>query len=84
MTVIARDMGQRNGKYLVNVRNAEPKGLLGDAGVVRQFDDKDIAKNYIEQVNKTGEDTFVKNEVNNQAPLPLKRHAGDTFKRTEQ
>ncbi len=79
MTLIAKDLGQRNGKYLVNVRNAEPKGLIGDAGIVRQFDDKKTAKNYIEQVNKTGEDVYVKSENNKQTSTSLQRHEGDTF-----
>lgn len=83
MTVIAKDMGQKNGKYLVNIRNAEPKGLIGDAGLVRQFDDKDAAKNYIDQVNKTGVDTFKHADENVQSQLPLQRHEGDTFEHTK-
>ncbi len=83
MTLIAKDMGQTNGKYLVNVRTANPKGLLGDAGYIRRFDDKAAAKNYIEQVNKTGEDVFAKKDEQNQAPLPLQRHEGDTFEHSK-
>lgn len=83
MTVIAKDMGQKNGKYLVNVRNAEPKGLIGDAGLVRQFDDKGVAKNYIDQVNKTGIDTFVHADENVQSQPPMQRFEGDTFEHTK-
>lgn len=83
MTVIAKEMGQKNGKYIVNVRNAEPKGLIGDAGLVRQFDDKGAAKNYIDQVNKTGVDTFVHADEIVQSQLPLQRLEGDTFEHTK-
>ena len=79
MTVIAKDLGQRNGEYWVNVRNAEPKGMIGDAGVIRRFNDKSTAQNYIEQVNKTGVDVFVMKKEDEQSPLPLQRHEGDTF-----
>ena len=78
MSVKAIYMGPReNGEYWVNVRNAQPKGLIGDAGYIRRFNSKDAAKAYAKEVNKTGEDTFTKNEPK-QVPLNI-RHEGDTF-----
>lgn len=78
MTVKAIYMGQqKNGEYWVNVRNAQPKGLIGDAGYIRHFNSKDEAKAYTKEVNETGVDSFVKQEPK-QEPLNI-RHEGDTF-----
>ena len=78
MSVKAIYMGPReDGKYWVNVRNAQPKGLIGDAGYIRRFNSKDEAKAYTKDVNKTGVDTFSKQEQK-QEPLNI-RHSGDSF-----
>ena len=67
---------QNDGYYWVNVRNKHPKGLIGDAGVMRRFENDDQAKSYAESVNKTGTDTF--NVNNEQKPMPV-LHEGDVF-----
>lgn len=77
MTVVANYMGQKNGTYRVNVKNANPKGMLGDGGVIRYFDTEKAAREYIKQVNATGEDSFSKN-ISSQNNAPV-RHQGDTF-----
>ena len=78
MAVKAIYMGEgKDGFYLVNVRTANPTGNIGDAGFIRRFPSKDAAKNYTDSVNKTGEDTFIKNDKSNQTSLP--RHEGDVF-----
>lgn len=70
-------VGQRGQDYWVNVRNANPQGMIGDAGVIRRFDSKEDAKAYAQQVNATGVDIF--------APKPPTyndnaiRHSGDEF-----
>lgn len=52
-------IGPKNdGSYWVNVRNANPQGMIGDGGVIRRFDTKEEAKNYADKVNSTGTDTF--------------------------
>ena len=77
MAVEAIYKGQQNdGYYWVNVKNANPKGLIGDAGVMRRFENEKQAKEYADSVNKTGIDTFIKKEE--QKPMPI-RHEGDVF-----
>ena len=78
MAVEAIYMGQsKDGAYWVNVRNAEPKGMIGDAGVIRRFETKQEAKEYAKKVNETGVDTFeYKKDVSEEKPV---RHQGDTF-----
>ena len=89
MTVEAVYMGPRkDGSYWVNVKNANPTGMIGDAGVIRRFDSKKDAKVYTKMVNDTkpssqGEyqmymDKFEKNPQNPQQPLTI-RHEGDVF-----
>ena len=79
MTVKAVSMGvdSKNGKYLVNVKNTEAKGMIGGAGIVRQFDTKEDAKQYIKAVNKSGVDVFEKKDSNDK--VEFVRHEGDTF-----
>ena len=79
MTVKAISLGvdSRSGKYLVNVKDTEAKGNIGSAGMIRQFETKKEAKEYIKAVNKTGEDVFEKKDSNES--LELVRHEGDTF-----
>ena len=78
MAVEAVYIGQsRDGDYWVNVKNAQPKGMIGDAGVIRRFESKQEAKEYAKKVNETGVDTFeYKSEVSSEKPV---RHEGDTF-----
>lgn len=77
MAVEAIVMGGNPQKgYAVNVRNANPKGMLGDAGVIRVFETKEEAKAYANLVNTTGQDVFVKNPIKDE---PLKPHQGDEF-----
>lgn len=65
MQVKARLIGGDSDKgYLVNVRNANPKGMIGDAGVIRKFKDKHEAQSYVDLVNSTGQDVFVKTDKN--------------------
>ena len=79
MTVKAISMGvdSRNGKYLVNVKNTEAKGMIGGAGMIRQFDTKEEADEYIKAVNKSGVDVFEKKDSNDM--VEFVRHEGDTF-----
>lgn len=77
MEVQARYMGESSrGGYYVNVRNANPKGMIGDAGVLRMFKTEDEAKLYTDFVNQTGQDIFIKRpkEENGKA-----LHSGDDF-----
>lgn len=78
MTVEAKYLGYHEGEgYWVNVRNANPTGKLGDGGVIRRFETKEDAKNYTQEVNSTGIDTFsytTKPNNNN-----VVRHDGDEF-----
>ncbi len=87
MTVEAVYMGKRGtGEYWVNVRNANPTGMIGDGGVIRRFDSKEAAQGYTQQVNsarptseaeyKMYQDMFVKETP--QQPLTI-RHQGDVF-----
>lgn len=79
MTVKAISMGvdTQTGKYRVNVKSTEAQGNIGGAGVIRYFETKEEAKEYIKAVNKTGEDVFVKNEP--VEPVENVRHVGDEF-----
>ena len=79
MTVKAIAMGvdSQTGKYRVNVKDTNAKGNIGGAGVIRYFETKKEAKEYIKAVNKTGEDVFEKKDSNES--LELVRHEGDTF-----
>lgn len=78
MEVQAKYLGEdKNGYYNVNVRTANPTGNLGDAGVIRRFENKEEAKAYAEIVNETGEDVFVKKQPE-KAEKPV-RHEGDDF-----
>ena len=71
--------GSRSSIYWVNVRTANPKGNIGDGGVIRRFTSDDAAKKYADSVNKTGIDTFVSE---NKAPETAPQvHAGDVFLR---
>jgi hypothetical protein len=79
MAVVANYIGLKNsGDYWVNVRNAEPKGLIGDGGVIRRFASEKEAKEYTNQVNTTGVDTFQLKKDEPQQPLNI-RHEGDVF-----
>ena len=78
MTVVAVYMGQRNsGDYWVNVKDANPKGMIGDAGIIRRFDTEQEAKEYTKTVNQTGVDIFEPRQ-REQDNKPV-RHMGDTF-----
>lgn len=75
-SVEARYMGYREGYgYMVNVKNANPTGMIGDGGIIRRFETKEEAKEYIKSVNATGKDTFVP-QNKEEEPIPL---AGDEF-----
>ena len=77
MTVVANYIGQKSGEYWVNVKNANPKGMIGDGGVIRRFESEDAARNYAKQVNDTGVDSFsLSKPAGNNNPV---RHEGDTF-----
>ena len=76
--VVAKYMGQMGpNDYGVNVRTAHPTGKIGDAGFVRRFNSEHEAKEYAKSVNKTGKDTFVKDDKSRQTPI--QRHEGDVF-----
>ena len=78
MTVKAIYMGEKNdGSFWVNVKPKTAKGLLGDAGLIRQFKSKKEAEEYINIVNKTGEDFFQKNDIKIQKENVI--HQGDSF-----
>ena len=76
--VEAKYLGYHDGSgYWVNVRNANPTGNIGDAGVIRNFETKEEAKEYAQLVNSTGVDTFVKRpSINIDKPV---YHEGDKF-----
>ena len=89
MTVEAVYMGPRQGgDYWVNVKNANPSGMIGDAGVIRRFKTEDDAKAYTKTVNDTKpsseqeyklyQDKFEKSSPEPQQPLNI-RHEGDVF-----
>lgn len=80
MTVVAKYMGQRGDVYWVNVRNAKPTGMIGDAGYIVRFDTKEEAKEYVKCVNKTGVDCFQKTEDTTDEKTV--RHEGDVFEMT--
>ena len=81
MAVEAIVMGGNSQKgYAVNVRNANPKGMLGDAGIIRFFETKEEAKTYANLVNTTGVDVFLKKDPIKDEPLQL--HKGDEFVKT--
>ena len=62
--VQAINMGERNGQYWVNVRNANPKGMIGDAGVIRRFKTEEEASIFTDVVNKNkSEDMFMNQAV---------------------
>lgn len=48
-----------NGFYRVNVKNTNPAGKFGDAGVIRVFESKEEAEEYVDDVNEVGMDIFV-------------------------
>jgi hypothetical protein len=76
--VKATYMGQdKSGSYNVNVKTANPQGNIGDAGVVRHFQDKRDAEAYAKIVNETGEDDYVKRHPQT---VDIKPYSGDTFK----
>lgn len=88
MTVEAVYMGpKQGGDYWVNVRNANPTGMIGDGGVIRRFDSEKDAKDYAKWVNDAKpsskdeyqmyQDKFQKSEPK-QEPLNV-RHEGDVF-----
>ena len=79
MAVEAVYMGQKDNKYWVNVKNANPTGKIGDGGVCRPFSSEEAAKAYAASVNEKGVDTFVSQDSSKE--LPLQRHQGDVFKR---
>jgi hypothetical protein len=67
--VIANYIGQRDGKYAVNVKpTTVPAGNLGGGGVVKSFDTAEDAKAFADAVNKNqnltppDKDAFVKSE----------------------
>ena len=65
-----------DGSYWVNVKNSNPKGMIGDGGVIRRFDTKEEAKIYANKVNSTGVDTFERSHnTENSAP----RYYSDEF-----
>ncbi|MBR6099589.1 hypothetical protein IKP85_07565 [bacterium] len=89
VTLAANYMGQRpSGDYWVNVRTARPSGMIGDAGVIRRFQNEEQAKAYVKLINNTPltseqeyklyQDMFVKEKPEPQQPLNI-RHEGDTF-----
>lgn len=78
MEVQAKYMGaDDSGYYRVNVRTANPTGNIGDAGVIRRFENNEEAKAYAETVNDTGEDVYVKRRPQKEEK-PV-RHQGDCF-----
>lgn len=57
----ANYLGYHDGQgYWVNVKTANPTGMIGDAGIIRRFDSKEDAKAYANEVNSTGMDVFVR------------------------
>ncbi len=94
MTVEAVYMGPRQGdNYWVNVRNANPTGMIGDAGVIRRFKSEEEAKTYAKTVNdlkpsseeeyKLYQDKFEKSKPEPQQPLNI-RHEGDEFVKSKE
>ena len=89
VTVAANYIGKKpSGDYWVNVRTSRPSGLIGDAGVIRRFENENQAKAYEKLVNNTQltssqeyklyQDLFVKEKQEPQQPLNI-RHEGDEF-----
>ncbi len=83
MTVEAKYIGGDETKgYMVNVRNAHPKGMIGDAGYIRRFETDKAAKAFTALVNETGEDFYQKEQLKPEKPIPL-CHIGDDFVKAE-
>lgn len=83
MEVQAKYMGGNDTKgYMVNVRNAHPKGMIGDAGYIRRFETDKAAKAFTTLVNETGEDFYQKEQLKPEKPIPV-RHIGDDFVKAE-
>ena len=79
MTLKAVGMGydRQTGKYRVNVKDTAAKGNIGAAGVIRTFETKSEANEYIKSVNTTGVDVFIQNKnLSDSQPVI---HEGDCF-----
>ena len=78
MTVKAVMMGcDDKGMYKVNVKDTNAAGKIGGGGMIRVFETKEAAKDYVNAVNKTGVDVFEKKVDKPQEENVI--HQGDVF-----
>lgn len=72
--------GNPESGYRVNVKNANPTGMIGDGGVLRYFDTKTEAVMYTNLVNATGKDVFTMEREYEKDRMP-ERYDRDGFVR---